>query len=85
MNGTITFLLFDKKCKKKLFYLCKQEQNRKQKYKKDLMKVFIANTGPCAPREYYLLFCRTCQSGFEWLKALLKQVLGSKPTVFTLI
>ena len=49
------------------------------------MKVFIANTGPWAPREYYLLFCRTCQSGFEWLKALLKQVLGSKPTVFTLI
>ena len=59
-------MLFDKKGKKKLFYLCKQEQNRKQKKnKKDLMKIFISNAGPRVPREYYHLFCRTCQSGFE--------------------
>lgn len=49
------------------------------------MKIFISNAGPRVPREYYHLFCRTCQSGFEQLKALLKQVLGSKSTVFTLI
>ena len=59
-------MLFDKKGKKKLFYLCKQEQNRKQKKnKKDLMKIFISNAGPRVPREYCHLFCRTCQLGFE--------------------
>ena len=62
MKDTITSMLSDKKCKSKpiLPFLMKNQIENK-KYDEDLMKIYVTNTGPHAPCEYYRLFCRTCQ------------------------
>ena len=58
------------------------------KYNKSKVKLTVTNTGPAAAREYYHVFCRTCESDPELLPALLRKhrdTLGPKANLFSLI
>ena len=89
MKYNMTSLLSDKKCKNNpVLPSIIKDLIADKLFNKDFMAISITNTGPHAGREYYRLFCRTCESDPELLKAMLwkhQDVLGPNPDVFTLI
>ena len=90
-KDTYSSMLVKNKCKEKGFqpkvvqdYFANPEN---PKYDKSKVKLSVANTGPAAPRQYYHVFCRTCETDPELMPALLRKhadTLGPKPNVFSL-